>query len=474
MIRKRPRKEILFYTLSLLISFSLFGSFVRGTSAAMTTEEEKKLGKKVLIEIEKTGEIVRDQTLQTFIEKVGYSLVDQVGPTPFEFKFYVIRGLDPNAFAIPGGYVFVTTGLLVMAESQQEIAGVLSHEIAHVTHRHVAQMIERSKRLSIASMVAMLAAMLAGGGGAGSQAGAAMAMATAEALALKYTREMETDADQTSLQYMIKAGYDPNGIIAFLNRIYKISLTMMPNIPPYLLTHPAIENRISLLDNLLQMGPKPTGPFKSFENFKKVRTRAFAEEREPQVAVTHFQSLIDANSNHWEGYYGLGLAYRKMGRFDKSIEALQRAHSSAPQDLDVSRELGIVYFLSGKVDQAIVDLEAVRSATGGDQSNDFMTLYYLGRAYQEKGDFGKALPLFLRVKKERPDLAEIYYHLGSVYGRMGEKGLSHFYFGKHFQLKWEKNSALRHFRTAMEWLERGSPEREEAQREIKELTSPQK
>jgi len=473
---RRSQKKILFYVLPFLISFSLFGSFIRGASA-LTTDEEKKLGKKVLLEIEKTGDVVRDSTLQAFVEKVGYSLVDQVGSTPFEFKFYVIRGLDPNAFAIPGGYVFVTTGLLVLAESQQEIAGVLSHEIAHVTHRHVAQMIERSKTLNIASVVAMLAAMLAGGaagGGAGAQAGAAMAMATAGALALKYTREMETDADQTSLQYLIKAGYDPNGIITFLNRIYKISLTMMPNIPPYLLTHPAIENRISLLENLLQMGPKPTGPFKSFESFRKIRTKAFAEEREPQVAVTHFQSLVDANSNHWEGYYGLGLAYRKMGRFDKSIEALQRAHSLAPQDLDISRELGIVYFLSGKADQAIEGLEAIRSTSGEARSNDFMTLYYLGRAYQEKGDFGKALPLFMKVKKERPDFIEVYYHLGSVYGRMGEKGFSHFYFGKHFKLKWEKNNALLHFRTAMEWLERGSPEREEAQREIKELTSPQK
>jgi len=200
MIMKRPRKKILFYALSVLVSFSLFGSFVRGTSA-MTTEEEKKLGKRVLVEIEKTGEIVRDQTLQGFIEKVGYSLVDQVGPTPFEFKFYVIRGLDPNAFAIPGGYVFVTTGLLVLAESQQEIAGVLSHEISHVTHRHVAQMIERSKTLNIASVVAMLAAVLAGGaagGGAGAQAGAAMAKATAQAIVLTYTREMETEANHTS------------------------------------------------------------------------------------------------------------------------------------------------------------------------------------------------------------------------------------------------------------------------------------
>jgi tetratricopeptide (TPR) repeat protein len=199
---------------------------------------------------------------------------------------------------------------------------------------------------------------------------------------------------------------------------------------------------------------------------------AFVEEREPQVAITHFQSLIDTNSDFWEGYYGLGLAYRKMGRFDKSMEVLQRAHSLAPKDLDISRELGITYFFLGKTDQAIESLEAIRSTPGEGQSSDLMIFYYLGRGYQEKGDFTKALPLLLKVQKEKPEFSDIYYHLGSVYGRTGQKGLSHFYFGKHFKFKRERNNALLHFRTAIDWLERGSPEREEAQREIKELTSP--
>jgi tetratricopeptide (TPR) repeat protein len=144
----------------------------------------------------------------------------------------------------------------------------------------------------------------------------------------------------------------------------------------------------------------------------------------------------------------------------------------APKDPDVSRELGIVYFLSGKVDQAIENLDVIRSTSGEGQNNDLMTLYYLGRGYQEKGDFAQALPLLLKVKKEEPEFVDVYYHLGSIYGRTGQKGLSHFYFGKYFKLKRERNNALLHFRTAMEWLERGSPEREETQREIKELTSP--
>jgi predicted Zn-dependent protease len=466
------QRKILSCIASLLVFFFFFGSFIKCTDA-MTTEEEKKLGKKVLLEIEKEADFVRDLNIQTFIEKVGYSLVEQVGPKPFEFKFYVINGLDPNAFAIPGGYIFVSTGLIVLAESEQEVAGVLGHEIAHVTQRHVAKMIERSKRLNIATLAAMLAGIVAGRGGTGSQAAVAMATATAGALTLKYTREMETDADQNGLHYLIKAGYDPNGLITFLNRIHRISLAVAPNIPAYLSTHPAVENRISLLENLLQMGPKSTGPFKSIGNFDKIRTKAFVEEREPQAAVTYFQSLVDANPHHREGYYGLGLAYRKMGRFDKSVEVLQQAHSLTPKDLDVSRELGIVYFLSGKMDQAVENLETIRSASGAGQNNDLMTLYYLGRGYQEKGDFAKALPLLLKVQKERPEFIDVYHHLGSVCGRTGQKGLSHFYFGKHFKLRGERKTALLHFRTAVDSLERGSPEREEAQREIKELTSPQ-
>jgi len=471
MLTKRSPRAILFYVVPLLISFCFWGNFVRG-AYALTTDEEKKMGKKVLVEIEKGADFMRDLTIQSFVEKLGYSILDQVGPTPFEFKFYVINGLDPNAFAIPGGYIFVTTGLLVLAENEQEVAGVLSHEIAHVTQRHISQMIDRSMRLNIASMAAIIAAMLAGRGGAGSQAGVAMAAATAGALQLKYTREMETDADQNGLNYLVKAGYDPNGLISFLNKIQRISLAIAPNIPPYLLTHPALENRISLMENLLQAGPRPVGPFRTFPNFGKIRAKAFVEEREPHVAITHFQSLIDANAEYWEGYYGLGLAYRKAGRFDKSMEVLQRARTLVPEDRDISRELGITCFFLGKMDQAIQTLEAIRPAPGEGRTGDLMTLYYLGRAYQEKGDFAQALPLFLKIQKEKPEFADIYYHLGSVYGRTGQKGLSHFYFGKHFKLKWERNTALLHFRTAIDGLERGSPEREEAQREIKELTSP--
>jgi tetratricopeptide (TPR) repeat protein len=176
--------------------------------------------------------------------------------------------------------------------------------------------------------------------------------------------------------------------------------------------------------------------------------------------------MIDNHPKTLEGYYGLGLAFRKMGRLDKSMESFQEARSLNPQDPDVLRELGIVYFLSGKIDQAIEMLEAGRSFSS---DPDFLTLYYLGRCYQEKMELAKALSLFLEVQKEMADFVDVYLNIGSVYGRMGQKGMSHFYYGKQFKLKGDRKNALLHFRTALEWLERGCPEREEVQREIREL-----
>ena len=165
------------------------------------------------------------------------------------------------------------------------------------------------------------------------------------------------------------------------------------------------------------------------------------EERDPNVAITHFQSMVEANSQDLNSYYGVGLAYRKMGRLDKSVEVLQQAHSLGSQDLDIFRELGIDYFLLGKLDQAIENLEAKQSiSSGADQNDDLQRLYYLGRAYQEKGDLIRALPLFLKIQKEMPEFPDVCNNLGSVYGRANQKGRSHFYFGKYFKLIGDKRA----------------------------------
>jgi predicted Zn-dependent protease len=160
------KKRLFFWGLILFLGCILFGEWAKVTHA-LTTEEEKKMGQRILYEMERKGEFVRDLLLQDFVDRVGRSLVAQVPSTPFEYRFLIVQSTDANAYAIPGGYVFVTTGLLVLADNEQEVAGVLSHEIAHVQRRHVAQMIERSKTINLASLAAMLAGIFVGGGRGG-------------------------------------------------------------------------------------------------------------------------------------------------------------------------------------------------------------------------------------------------------------------------------------------------------------------
>ena len=449
--------------ISILLVLSIVGPMVEA-GKAMTSEEEKKLGKKVLEEIAKNSEFVRDLSLQAFINRVGRSLVNQIGPTPFVYDFFVIKAHDPNAFAIPGGHIFITTGLIGMAENEPEVAGVLSHEISHVKGRHVDQMIERAKRFNIAALAAMIAGAIVGRGGKASEAIVTTAMAGSEAMMLKYTRENEVDADQNGLYLMIKAGYDPYALISFLKKMEKNSLVMSPQIPQYLLTHPALESRVSVLENLLTLEPKSAHPFRGLANYRRIQMKAFIEEREPSAAVSHFESLIKANPEDPDALLGLGLAFQKTGRLDKSIEVLQTASGIDPNDQELVREFGIACFLAGRLDQAIKILEPLG------QNDDVKSLYFLGRAYQERGDVDRALGFFLKVRKEAGEYVDLYYSLGSAYGRIGQKGFSHFSFAKYFELKGDRKNALLHYRTALEWLERGTPERDEAQRMVRELT----
>lgn len=459
----RTRQICFFSFISILLFVSILGPTVKA-GQAMTSEEEKKLGKKVLEEITKNSDMVRDLSLQAFINRVGRSLVNQIGPTPFDYDFFVIKSHDPNAFAIPGGHIFITTGLIGMAENEPEVAGVLSHEISHVKGRHVDQMIERAKRFNIASLAAMVAGAILGRGGKGSEAAVTTAMAGAEAMMLKYTRDNEVDADQNGLYLMVKAGYDPHALISFLKKMERSSLVMSPKIPQYLLTHPALESRVSLLENLLTLEPKSVYPFQGLGNYKRIQMKAFIEEREPSAAVSHFESLVKANPEDPDALFGLGLAFQKTGRLDKAIEVLQTASRVDPNDNELARELGIAYFLAGRLDKAIEILEPLG------QKDDLKTLYFLARAYQEKGDVDRALKFFLKVRREATEYLDLYYNLGSVYGRMGQKGFSHFFFGRYFELKGDRNNALLHYRTALEWLERGTLEREEAQRMVREMT----
>ncbi len=198
--------------------------------------------------------IVYDPYIVNYVRGVAKRLKAVLPPQPFDITVDVIHNSQINAFAGPGGHVFVNTGIIVLMDSEAELASVLAHEFSHVTQRHIAANIKRQKFLTVGSLVGLLAGALIG-----SSVGQAVAMgsiAGVQSAMLKFTRKQEREADQVGIQYLTKAGYPPSSMVkAFLKLKKQKTLSGENNVPPYFLTHPGIEERISYLEQMEKFFP---------------------------------------------------------------------------------------------------------------------------------------------------------------------------------------------------------------------------
>lgn len=457
-------KAIFVFLLSILILGGSYGVFfdVRLCLAGhnFTKEEERKLGKKFKHELERRLQFIKDPSVKEYIDSVSKNIVSQLEYQPFDFNFYVYLASDPNAFATPGGYIYISSGLITLAENESELAGVLCHEMAHVTARHIAEKIEKESKLSIGALAAVLAGIFLGGTEAAEAIGV-FSIATAQTLSLKYSRENEEEADRLGLGYLIKAGYDGLGMISFLKKLKRYHLpTVQP--PPYLLTHPGIENRINYLDTMLKRLPKPEEPQNEVEGFRRMQARVIVRSWTSQKAANYFKSALESNPRRLDLICGLALANQKLENYSEAVQGFKVALTIHPEDGEILRDLGICYFSQGRPRDAIPSLEKSVAINEKDTS----ALYYLARAHQESGNFQEAIELYLRVKRLKADYVDVYYNLGIAYGKKGLLGEAHRNFGCFFKLKGKLDSALFHFKKALKYLKEGSKERREVLREI--------
>ena len=175
----------------------------------VTLKDENEMGRKFDVAVRSNLPMVEDPEISQYVNNLVAHIVSSIPPQPFRFKPGVILHPSINAFAVPGGYIYVFTGLLMNFNSEEEVAGVLCHELAHVTQRHVASRLERAQMISIGSLLLAVAGIAVGGGGAA----AAGALGAGQAAMLDYSRADETEADQIGMQFLIKAGYPPIGMV---------------------------------------------------------------------------------------------------------------------------------------------------------------------------------------------------------------------------------------------------------------------
>ncbi len=304
-------------------------------SNELSLSAEKKIGLQIMHEIRwREPSYLDDADVEGYLNQLGGHLAAVSSDPGFGFYFFPINDPAINAFAMPGGYIGVHTGLIASAQTESELAGVLGHEISHVTQRHIARQVFQSKQIGMASMVAMALALLAARS-SGQMAGAAIATTQAGAISaqLAFSRDFEREADRQGFDVLRKAGFDVRGMAAFFERLQKAVRLYENNATAYLRTHPLTGERLTDMQNREQA--VPYRQVAGSVEFQLVRAKVRAIQGTPGDAIKDLEALLRERKYASEAAVRYGLAYahfrnRDWNAAEREMEAIRRLQVSAP------------------------------------------------------------------------------------------------------------------------------------------------
>jgi predicted Zn-dependent protease len=429
----------------------------------LSIEREKQIGEQFLLELQQYVPLVEDPFITSYFNHLGQKLVAQIGPQPFKYKFFIVVDPSMNAFAVPGGYIFLHTGMISMAEREGEVAAVLAHEISHVYARHMAKMMKKSSITTAATLIGALASVFLGGALAGPLLMGSMA--AGESAMLKYSRENEGEADSLGFKWMLKAGYNPRDMVSIFSKMNKLRWLAGGKMPVYLSTHPDVDNRIVELSHQLAIHQKELPPERHNPDFQYFTIKLASLCANPNQLLRRMtqEGLREPDDPAWQ--YGRALALAKLERRDEALAAFQQALRLSPDNRLIKRDLAIFYFNHNQYPEALQILTELSRR----YPQDDVVLYYLGRIYQESKKNDLALPLFEKVHKLNPDFSEVYYNLGTLYGEKGQMGRAHYYLGFHSLKVKALPTAMYHFHKALKNLSPNDPYYTEVQTQLTRL-----
>jgi beta-barrel assembly-enhancing protease len=428
----------------LMIGF-LLNSLFYTPCRAITIAEEEELSREFMKVLFNRLKLVKDPYIINYVDTIGQSIVKELPPQPFSYNFYVIDSDVYNAFATPAGHIFIYRGLMEAMETEDELAGILAHEIAHVQCRHISDKIDRSSKINIATLAGLAAGLLLGisGSETAAQAVSIGSMAASQSLVLAYSREDEIQADKIGLENLKRAGYDGTALMTTLNKIR--SKRWFDDIPNYLATHPAAEDRIAYIDAWSQ-NQQDLPSQGATQGFKKMHARLLALYGNQTMAMTHFKNAVRKNPEDALASYGYGLVLARSGFRSDAVAHLQNALEKNPLDSSILGELGRIYFLDGRLSDALTILEG----SIGLYENDPETLFYLGRTKMELGRLSEAVSIFNKIIADHSDYEQAYYFLGESYGKLKNFTDAHYYLGIYYEKRHDPKNTFFHLEKALE------------------------
>ncbi|OGT13734.1 MAG: hypothetical protein A3J49_18640 [Gallionellales bacterium RIFCSPHIGHO2_02_FULL_57_16] len=410
------------------------------SAAVITPAEERKLGEDFMRKARHSLAFVDDPELNDYIQSLGQKLANSTDSPNKTFRFFFIDDPSINAFAVPGGFIGVHTGLVLAAQSEAELASVLAHETAHITQRHIPRLITETQRMSLPAMAAVLAGiLLAGSGRQGGEATVALATATVAQKGLNYTRAFEEESDRIGMTILAKAGFDPGAMPAFFERMQSLNRHNETDLPEFLRTHPVTTSRIADARNRAEQYPRRPRPDSSEFHHARAKIRAQAKG-EPAEIVRGFEANLaqgryrDADAER----YGYALALQRNKQFKEARKEIQKLIGRHPEKAAYRIAQAEIEMGAGRYEEAL----AIYAAAHKKQPAYLpLTRSYAG-ALLAGGRSRVAMELLKPAVRRQPDDPALHKMLAEAAGGAGAKLEAHQALAEHYYLSGDPNAAI--------------------------------
>jgi beta-barrel assembly-enhancing protease len=416
------------------------------SSDDLSIATERRIGKQIMREIrQREASYLDDYDIEFYLNQLGGRLAVFSGDPGYGFEFFALNDPSINAFAMPGGYIGVHTGLILAAQSESELAGVLAHEVSHVTQRHIARQLFQSKRIGIASMVAMGLGLLAARSNP-QAASAAIATSQAGAISaqLAYSRDFERESDRLGFEMLGQAGFDERGMAAFFARLQQAVRLHENNATAYLRTHPLTGERMADMQNReqgLSYRQVPDSP-----EFHLVRAKLRAMQGRPIEAVKEFSSLLAERKFASEPAIRYGLAFAHYR---------DRNWAAAQQEVNQARKLGVASAILERL-AADVRVAQGRADEGLRIYRDAMLRYPLnlaliygyGAALIDARRFADALAFAEIQLRNRPSDIRAHRMRAESHAGLGQRAMQHRALAEVFALQGQTAGAIEQLQLA--------------------------
>ena len=431
-----------------------------GARAERGPSTERDLGRRFLLEARSELPLVTDPTVTSYVEGLGRRLVDSLGPQQFDYQFFVVAHPAINAFAVPGGYVFVFSGLLSKAASDDEIVGVLGHEIAHVHAHHILRQQTQGMVWTATALLGVLLSVV-------NPVLGAAATAAAQTAQLKYSRDFEQEADFIGLRIASQSGYDPHALGSFFKQLLVEQRVNPAGVPPYMLSHPVTEERVAHVESVIdaQKLKTPRGRPSAGPDLAEAQAVVRATVDPVESVVRDYRAKAEAKPDDAEAQFLLGRVYQTVGQLEAARTALERCRDLGGLAGRVDRPLGSVYVGLKSAEAAETTLRR-RLAK---QPSDAYAHLELGKALTDAKDESGGMKELQRAISIDPDLDEAQRLVGLALGRRGDEAQGFYHLAVAARLRGDLEQSLSHFVKCDELEPDGTPRKRELAEAIEEL-----